>query len=84
MSLTNEELEYWTERFLNSFPATYPPDIWVEKEFEHKTGIWPFLKTTTYTRGVCKLCGELLITGHRCDFIREYIEREKEDNNEPG
>ena len=77
MNLTIEETKYWAEKYLTCFPATYPPELWKDKEFEYVTGIWPFKRTHTYIRGVCKLCGEELLTGHRCDFIIEYMENRK-------
>lgn len=84
--MSKVDLAHWAKRWSSYGPATYastyPPEIWVDRYIEIKSGIWPFIKKRTVKQGgICKLCEEELLTGHQCqeiyDYIVEGIERRK-------
>ena len=73
------DLEYWSKRWSECFPCTYPPELF-KIELYYQEDIRPKLiqiifprSSGPYTRSVCARCGERIMTGHMCKDILEYI-----------
>ena len=71
MPPTDTEIEHWRRRWGECFPATYPPEIKIEKVIERDEGWWIFKQHYCYTVAVCALCGKRISTGHMCDELRQ-------------
>lgn len=63
---------YWIKRWMDCFPCTVPPELYLVIYTTKTTGWWIFKQTHVIKKTICARCSSEIMTGHMCKDLVEF------------